>query len=412
MNDWSKDPSLTNSLYLTIIIMGIIAIFALINVAYGFYTKFPTSVEEFLISPVTNWNITQVSLFASAVAIISSINFLKRKLGPWKERVDRKLWDLERGLKPDVYYSFSYEEKMKKKRTESIKNSHLASCVLLIIGFGVGGYGVWLYVDSIEMGRDAFQTWEGINLFKTNSFALDSLSINFIMREPDPPAIHVYYNAYFIQNDSAFLALLLPYNGMLHSLDIENGWNEAAMANNSTLIYKQFSCSVNRTKGNCGISSSFDGGDQDNLLFTIDRQIDAKQFYTHSLNIPLRTAVNSTILEFIKNNVSKTGLAYWDGGWTNVTDKASLTISLQDDATEMNLIPPAYPRSNFFEPLKVNRTVFAWEIPKEQATFHIDYVMPSERAHFDWNRTLSSVLIGIGVSLVSVSIGNFFVRRK
>lgn len=173
MNNWAKDPLLTNSLYLTISIMGIIATFALINVVYGFYTKFPSSLEEFLISPVTNWNITQGALFASAVAILSSINFLKRKLGPWTERVDRKLWELERGLKPDVYYSCSYEEKMKKKETEkSAKNFHYGSLALLVIGLIIGGSGWWLYLDfqiSVIWSADRYLSSIIFNLYYGNA---------------------------------------------------------------------------------------------------------------------------------------------------------------------------------------------------------------------------------------------------
>lgn len=277
----------------------------------------------------------------------------------------------------------------------------------MILGF----VGWWLYEDySTINDRDAFQTWEGINLFKTKSFVLDSINFNFIMREPQLPAIHIPYSASFIQNDSAFIAILIPYNGNLDSYDIQNGWI-AEPFSNSTLIYKQFHCKSDST-GNCRFFEPTKGMDDGNLLFTIDQQIDSKQFYTHSLNIPAHSPIDSNILGFVQFNVSKTGAAYWDANWTNATNNKNLSISVQDDATQINLIPPAIPRSLFVEQLKVNRTIYEWDMPNENTVFHIDYVMPQELEHFDRYRMISSILIAIGVSLVSVFIGNLFLTKR
>jgi len=117
MSEWNRDRIQQRSLAIIIGVMAVIAIFAIINIVYGLYPKIPTTFEEFLINPVTNWNITQTALFASAVAIIGNIRFLNRILFPWVSLVERRLNNIERSLEPHLYVS-----ELVPQRTEQPEN--------------------------------------------------------------------------------------------------------------------------------------------------------------------------------------------------------------------------------------------------------------------------------------------------
>ena len=160
MSQWGDDPILRKSLILTFIFMGVIGIFALLNYHYGLYTKVPTSFKEFVESPVTNWNITQFALLASALAIFASINFIKKRLVPWRSSAERRLINMQESLAPHLYpldetRNDAINDNTRHK-TISTKNTDRITRVTILIGVGtlvIGGVSFYNQASQTEIQK-------------------------------------------------------------------------------------------------------------------------------------------------------------------------------------------------------------------------------------------------------------------
>jgi len=181
------------------------------------------------------------------------------------------------------------------------------------------------------------------------------------------------------------------------------------MSGNSTVIYKIFLCKENMSSCNYTVPNEDDGNDQFNLFFKINDLIDAKQFYTHSLNIPVGGSVNHDVMGLFQFDIAGGETYSWNTDTSDIDFR--ITVSVQDDATEINLIPNAHPRAYSFEPTKANRTIYSWDVPLQDTSFHIDYVVPDERGRYETFNTLGIVLLGSGISIIAVFFGEIGKRK-
>jgi len=291
-----------------------------------------------------------------------------------------------------------------KEPAKKINVIHYVPWKLLLVGAGLILIGTNFYVNATENDRDATSTWQGINWFISKNLMRSNIDLNFILNE-DKSIIHIYYFTDNIKNNT-FVAIELPYDGKL--TEKNNGWTSLPREGGVTLIYKQFKCIGNMT--NCNYHNyqnyydEYEGNDQFNLLFEIDQLIDSKQFYTHSLNIPVGGAINSDVMGFIQFDIADGKNDSWQENWYEDVN-VRLSVSVPDDSTEINLIPPAHPRALDFESSGKERTVYSWNITGKQTSHHIDYVNPQERSHYEDYRTWGIIFIGGGISIIGVFIG-------
>lgn len=405
MVDWSIDSSLNNAKKIIIVAVCGVAILAVINLIFQVLGP-PTTLEELFQDTLLNWYFILAGLIAGAYAIRSNMNFLIKHI-PWKKGIEERISNVERGIKPDTYYSETYAQKMKKPNpvVNNPKSTFSIPWGLLIVGIIIAISGYWIYEYSAENDRDAFQTWDGIRLFKSKSFTDPRVDLNFLLQDSSS-SIHIYYLLEKITNNT-FFGISLPYEGSL--TERNNGWSTKPISNNSTLIYKIFLCKENISACNYNALNENEGNDQFNLLFKINDLIDAKQFYTHSLNIPVGGSANLDAMSFFQFNVTGGESYSWNSDAGDVDFQIS--VSVQDDATEINLIPLAHPRAFSFEPTQVNRTIYSWNVPIQDTSFHIDYVVPDERKNYETLNTFGIVFMGSGISIIAVFFGEIGKRK-
>ncbi|MGY5147457.1 MAG: hypothetical protein ACW9W4_05625 [Candidatus Nitrosopumilus sp. bin_7KS] len=328
---------------------------------------------------------------------------LRKEINQLKNSTDEKIHSIERSLKPDLYYSATYAKKMKKteNKINSMKKIPSISWGLLVVGAILLLIGIFLYHDASINDRSGIQTWNGINFYKTKSLSHTDVDMNFIVKD-DESLIHIFYSTNNIQNGT-FIGLYLPYEGQLTN---NHDWNVLPMAENSSFIYKKFDCDENNECNYHYFEDYYgnpDGNDQYNLLFKIDGLIDTKEAYTHTIGIPFGGANPNDVMEMIQFEISDEGVWSWQENWENVD--ASLSISIQDDATEINLIPDAHPKSHLFKATDVTRTIYSWGITSQQTVYHLDYIMPEEKTHYENYRTWGIVFVSNGISILGVFIG-------
>lgn len=401
MVHWTIDKWLRAAVIIILLTAGLVGALAVYNIIFNILPV-PRNAEEYLKDPIISWIVAMLALLASAYGLRSSRDFLIHHL-PWKKQIDEKINNIARGIKPDIYYSASYAEKMKDKKSNSkpakSSNKITLSWGLLVAGIIILAIGAYLYSNSTENDRPAFQTWEGIHLFKSKSLNYTNVDLNFLLQDSSS-SIHIYYTLQAITNNT-FIGIELPYEGTL--TERNNDWVTLPRSGNSTVIYKIFLCKENMSSCNYHVPNEDDGNDQFNLLFKINDLIDAKQFYTHSLNIPFGGSVNHDVMGLFQFDIAGGETYSWNTDTSDIDFR--ITVSVQDDATEINLIPNAHPRAYSFEPTEVNRTIYSWDVPLQDTSFHIDYVVPDEREHYETLNTLGIVLFGSGISIIAVFFG-------
>ncbi len=276
--------------------------------------------------------------------------------------------------------------------------------VFLILG-GSTLITAYIFVEvSQEDERIASRPQQALNLFYTTSYRLNSLDTTLILRE-DAQFIHIYYFIDNIRKDEPFIALILPYSGVLRSGD--HDWKSEPMSYGSTLIYKQFSCIENICNYHPyeDYYGTPDGNDQYNLLFEINGKIDSRKAGEHSLNVPVSGVIENDIMLFVDKNVTKKGNYSWRTSFDNVTSTPKISVSIPEEATNLNFFPEAHPR--FVNLQSSNRTVFEWEIPSQNTVFHIDFSIPTEKVHYQFYNGIAIFLTGVGITFIITGIAEY-----
>jgi len=257
---------------------------------------------------------------------------------------------------------------------------------------------------SQEGERVASRPQQALDLFYSTSYRLNTLDTTLILKE-DAQFIHIYYFIDNIRKDDPFIALILPYPGVLRSGD--HGWQSEPMPYGSTLIYKQFSCGDDKCNYHPyeDYYGTPDGNDQYNLLFEINGKIDSRKTGEHSLNVPVH-GIKSEINEYVQENLVKKGGHTWRTSFHNVTNIARLAVSIPEEATSLNFFPEGA-HTRYVNLQSSNRTVFEWDIPNDNTVFHLDYSIPSEMEHTEFHNNASILLMGIGIPFIVIGIAEY-----
>lgn len=265
---------------------------------------------------------------------------------------------------------------------------------ILLVGIGSLLTGLYLYSESTSGDRIGVQVWKGISLTHTKTLNFTQFDLRFITKE-NSQFLYLYYvipSRYF-DNDDPIMILNIPYKGNLTGET--EGWNNVWLGDEKiTLLYKEFGCTENNP---CTT------GDQANLYFYFDEQVDSKLYYIHSINIPFKHD-NPIFWDIDIDVLTKRDHEDLVTSWQYIDSKPTVSVSIDGNATELNPVPLGH-LDTFFNPIhKVRNTVFVWDISDRDITYHLDYTIPSERIKFENYRNFSLILFGTSIAMITTSV--------
>lgn len=242
-----------------------------------------------------------------------------------------------------------------------------------------------LLASQFWENRGRAETHDGMNLVPTFNTKVDSVDLNFI-NTLNEQHLSIYYSIEHINNtkdDS--LAFVIPYEGTLYQE--YPGWKVLPVKDeHATIIYKKFSCSP---------ISPCASIDYQTMDFVFSQNIDSKDSYTHSLAIPFSNSMlNSKIQDIVFALFPHEKV-----GWNQDGLKTTVSLTLKQETTILNAIPP--PEPNFFLVHSTNQTnnVLQWYVNGDHLIY-LNYEIPTEKNLFFIITSISFVLFGVGMTLL------------
>jgi hypothetical protein len=288
-----------------------------------------------------------------------------------------------------------------KNRIYSNWRIHLALGIIIMF---IGGI---LFIIPILNDRPEVQRWEGFGITRQHNMTLSSLQFNIVTIE-EKQALHIYYATDDINGENPFLMFFIPYSGKLVNPDgnefsLPGKWQTYTDHDlKTTILYKFFDCTDKKV---CS--------DQYNLYFDFQEEVDAKQYYLHSINVPFLSPHHPEIIDAKNKILNKIPIYQIVEGWgmkNNATPVFRVTVL--DDSTEYNAIPSGYIQPHVYNRTGVTNSVYVWDVPNYQIAFHLDYVDPNERYYYDNLRMISVVLFGTGTAFLVISCSELIYTRK
>lgn len=421
MVDWSIDSRLNKAKNTVVICALAVAILAGLNVFFQVLEP-PSNLKEVFQDTLLNWFFILGGLFASGFAIASSMDFLTKYL-PWKKRIDERITHLESGIKPDLYYSYTHEQRLNKEQSEIIKEpkkypkSFIFSkeikilTVFLVLGIIIIFLALWFNAIANQDDRVSYRPWQAFQMYYTTSYRLNDLRTTVILNENNEQYVGIYYSVDQIQNDNPFIALVIPYTGQLRYGD--HHWLSKSLTEGGTLIYKQFSCNEDKCNYHRyqNYYDQYEGNDQYNLLFEINGKIDSNRAGDHSLKIPINGALDRESSEFVQFELAKGKVYSYSNGFSNITS-SKFAVSLPEDISELDILPNNFEiRYENFPSFNKNKTVFEWNMPKDTSSFHLGYTYPSEKIHHETFSNISTIFTGVGITFIITGIAEYVKGR-
>lgn len=318
---------------------------------------------------------------------------------------DIKITRLEKEIKRiKEFVNFKNENQIESKPKSTGNRVKLNSPGFLFLVFLIClALGLFLYWAPNQIpDRVGAQTWEGISLTHNDGFNFTMFDFNFVTIPDNRQYLFIDYSIDTqIKNGTHYALLILPYVGKLESMS-ENGWTQYNVSSSHTsILYKEFPCATDYSF-KCYVVNN------PNLYFDLQDDVDTKQYYVHSINIPfapmLQPDTVSEVDKILKGKVFRQG-------W-NVKNPPNIRVTVNDTVTQLNPIPDGYMTSFKVQPRNVSASVFQWSLPKHDITFHLDYTNPGERRSFDDQRNVSLILFGTAISFLVVATSEYLRKPK
>ncbi|MGH9923285.1 MAG: hypothetical protein ACRD38_11085, partial [Nitrososphaerales archaeon] len=262
----------------------------------------------------------------------------------------------------------------------------MASWITISIGIVIVIIGSIVIIPNYLDERIRPPTQTGVSLAHSNAINFTRLEINFVTTV-EPHYIHINYNLAYPLNRTSFVALVIPYIGMLE--ENTHTWNSKEFPSlRSVIIYKHFEKN----------STAIFEYDQNNMFFELNDKLDSKQLASHSVVLPFsKNPLPPKLGEFI-HTLSE--WLDWDYGWDQVQSPPEVRFSLSTKATALNSIPQAELEPFFHMRENVTNYVFTWNVTRNYQLFYVDYEIPEERQDFNSRLFWSGILFGVGISAV------------
>lgn len=257
----------------------------------------------------------------------------------------------------------------------------------MIIGIAFFGLAYFFWLVPIIFNETPSQTQDKINIAYSNNIIITGFDFNFVTSKPQ--MINIHYSLLNTNNKTGFVALDLPYTGVLKNTD--PGWKiEKFDDTHSRVIYKNYTCTSQKP-------CLFDSGD---LSFVVNDSFNSVKAFHHYIQVPFSTGPeNSKIIDFY-NALSK--IPSFKQGWA-IGGIPYLNIYLDKDDDQWNTQPTS-DLNSFKNSNGDVHVILVWAVNKSNTIIAADYTSEKDRFLRDMSPVLFGAFIGVAITMLVASV--------